>query len=111
MRRSDQNSQSTKKWDCLETLSALSNLPSDSEKQHLYDSLEVLIQYFKDLQTHLNSLPSDEERSKIASATSVIKKFLESAKESPAGAFILGLSSEDDKKALDWWEDHFTKKS
>ncbi|RKZ87908.1 MAG: hypothetical protein DRR19_13110 [Candidatus Parabeggiatoa sp. nov. 1] len=111
MNETEQNTHSTKKWDCLETLSGLSNLPSDAEKQHIFDSLEVLIQYFKDLQNHINSLPNDEERNKIASATTIIKKFVESAKENPTNALILGLSSEDKKKEIDWWENNFTKET
>jgi len=70
---------------------AVSKFPTDTEREELIKSLDVLIKYFQNLQGKIRSLPDDIEQKEVLSAIGTIKNFLESAKDKPLIAAAFGL--------------------
>ena len=69
----------------------ISKFPTDTEREELIRSLDILIRYFQNLQEKFKLLPNDIQQKEVLSAVDTIKSFLVSAREKPLIAAAFGL--------------------
>lgn len=83
--------QQGKKYLIFDTLiGALNYLPNDMEREHFINNIDEIIKYLVSLKEKMQSLPRDEEQSKVLSSIGNITNFLQSAEKNPPLAVALG---------------------
>lgn len=92
--------QQGKKYLIFDTLiGTLNYFPNDIEREHFINNIDEIIKYLVSLKEKVQSLPKDEEQSKVLSSIGNITNFLQSAEKNPPLAIVLGLAYENKIRA------------